>query len=140
MLPSRRWQHMQHCITWPVGTIPISTLFTSTRIWGCFTSQQQMQWRHTDAELKEGDRTYYIWPYGLMTGWRHTMLCHSMTNPDLGQILRRVMAHLFAIGNLLAYFRGDDSAEIWESLAWWVWSTKPVRCCRQNWASRKAAG
>lgn len=48
-----------------------------------------------------------------MTGWRHTMLFHTIANPELGRIVCRVMAHLFAIGDLLGYLRGDDSAEIW---------------------------
>ena len=38
----------------------------------------------------------------------------SLANPDLARIACRVMAHLFAIGNLLGYYQGDDSAEVWK--------------------------
>ncbi len=56
----------------------------------------------------------YRWYFGLMSGWRHTMLLHSISNPELGRIIYRVICHLFGIACLLGYYQGDDSCEVWK--------------------------
>lgn len=61
----------------------------------------------------EHEGTYYKWEYGLMSGWRHTMLINTTFNIALGRAVSRILEEDFSIRTLARTHTGDDSVEMW---------------------------
>lgn len=58
------------------------------------------------------DGQYYAWNYGLMSGWRHTMLINTSFNIALGRAAGRVIKQHYSMGVLKRAHMGDDSVEV----------------------------
>lgn len=59
------------------------------------------------------DGVKYVWKYGLMTGWRHTMLFHCVMNTVLARVVKGAVSKLIRAHVLASQHQGDDSAEMW---------------------------
>jgi hypothetical protein len=67
-----------------------------------------------DVGVYLDDGAYYKWVFGLMSGWRHTMLLNNVFNVSEGRAVATVLEELVGITLLMALHQGDDSAESWD--------------------------
>jgi hypothetical protein len=69
----------------------------------------------TDVGITDDEGHYYRWNYGLMSGWRHTMLINTTFNAILARVSHRMLLKYENIKCLDVQAVGDDSAEVYDN-------------------------
>jgi hypothetical protein len=96
--------------------------------------------------ILDGDKRYE-WEYGLMSGWRHTMLFNTTFNKVYADVACEIMTREIGTKRLRGQYMGDDSFELYDSAIGGPWVQGLLDACgkvgnpaKQFFASTVGAG